>query len=51
METPAPQSNPVDPYPPSDCQVETVLPNGPQIIVLVGVESKALARILSVVVG
>jgi transposase len=48
---PAPQSNSVDPCPPLDCQVEIVLPNGRRVIVPVGVEPEALARILTVVDG
>lgn len=48
-ETPAPQANPVDPCPPSDCQVEIALPNGRRVIVPVDVEPEALARILAVV--
>jgi len=49
--TPAPQANPVDPCRPADCQVEIALPNGRRIIVSVGVEPEALARILAVVDG
>jgi transposase len=48
-ETPAPQANPVDPCPPSDCQVEIALPNGRRVIVPVDVEPEALAQILAVV--
>ncbi|MFW8636091.1 IS66 family insertion sequence element accessory protein TnpB [Cribrihabitans pelagius] len=46
---PASQVNPVDPCPPPDCQVEIALPNGRRLIVPVGVEPEALARILAVV--
>jgi len=45
----ASQENPVDPCPPPDCQVEIALPNGRRLIVSVGVEPEALARILAVV--
>ena len=45
----APQTNSVDPCWPLDCQVEIVLPNGRRVIVPVGVEPEALARILAVV--
>tara|TARA_R110002096_G_scaffold150223_1_gene312079 strand:+ start:607 stop:921 length:315 start_codon:yes stop_codon:yes gene_type:complete len=48
-ETPAPQADPVDPCPPSDCQVEIALPNGRRVIVPVDVGPEALARILAVV--
>lgn len=48
---PAPQTNSVDPCPPPDCQVEIVLPNKRRLIVPVGVEPEALARILAVVDG
>ena len=48
---PASQPNSVDPSPPLDCQVEIALPNGRRLIVPVGVEPEALARILSVVDG
>jgi len=48
---PAPQINSVDPNPPPDCQVEIVLPNRRRLIVPVGVEPEALARILAVVDG
>ncbi|MBM1818159.1 IS66-like element accessory protein TnpA [Pseudosulfitobacter pseudonitzschiae] len=48
---PTQQTKSVDPCPPTDCQVEVVLPNGRRIIVPVGVELEALARILSVVDG
>ena len=51
MKAPAPQTNSVDPCPPSDCQVEIVLPNKRRLIVPVGVEPEALARILAVVDG
>lgn len=50
-EAPVPQTNSVDPCPPLDCQVEIVLPNGRRVIVPVGVEPEALARILAVVDG
>ncbi len=45
---PAPQTNSVDPCPPPDCQVEIVLANGRRLIVPVGVEPEAFARILAV---
>lgn len=48
---PAPQTNSVDPCPPPDCQVEIVLPNKRRLIVPVGVDKQALARILAVVDG
>jgi transposase len=48
---PASQINLVDPDSPSDCQVELVLPNKRRLIVSVGVEPEALARILAVVDG
>ncbi|WP_320178894.1 hypothetical protein [Roseovarius pacificus] len=48
---PAPQTNSVDPCPPPGCQVEIILLNGRRVIVPVGVESEALARILVVVDG
>lgn len=48
---PAPQTNSVDPCPAPDCQVEIVLPNKRRLIVPVGVEAGALARILAVVDG
>lgn len=48
---PAPQTNLVDPGQPPDCQVEIALPNGRRLIVSVGVEPEALARILTVVDG
>ena len=48
---PAPQTNSVDPCPSLDCQVEIVLPNGRRVILPVGVEPEALARILAVVDG
>src|SRR6056297_1987320 len=47
----APQINSVDPCPPPDRQVEIVLPNGRRVIVPVGVDTKALSRILSAVDG
>lgn len=46
-----PQTNSGDPCSPPDCQVEIVLPNGRRVIVPVGVEPEALARILAVVDG
>ena len=46
---PASQTNWVDPGPSPDCQVEVALPNGRRVIVPVGVEPEALARILAVV--
>ena len=48
---PALQTNSVDPCLPPDCQVEIVLPNKRRLIVPVGVEPEALARILAVVDG
>lgn len=48
---PAPQTKSVDPYPSPDCQIEIALPNGRRVIVPVGVEPEALARILAVVDG
>jgi transposase len=48
---PAPQINSVDSCPPPGCQVEIVLPNKRRLIVPVGVEPEALARILAVVDG
>lgn len=48
---PASRTNPVDPGLPPDCQVEIALPNGRRVIVPVGVEPEALARILAVVDG
>ena len=45
----APQENPVDPCLPPDCQVEIALPNGRRLIVPVGVDTEALARLLLVV--
>ncbi len=48
---PVPPTNSVDLCPPLDCQVEIVLPNGRRVIVPVGVEPEALARILAVVDG
>ena len=48
-EASASQENPVDPCPPSDCQVEIALPNGRRLIVPVGVDPEVLARILAVV--
>ena len=50
-EAPAPQTSAVDPCPPPGCQVEIALPNGRRVIVPVGVESEALARLLAVVEG
>ena len=49
---PASRSGPVDPPDPSrNSQVEITLPNGRRLIVPTGVDSQALARILSVVDG
>lgn len=48
---PAPQTNSGDCCPSLDCQVEIVLPNGRRVILPVGVEPEALARILAVVDG
>ncbi|AXI41350.1 transposase [Sulfitobacter sp. SK011] len=45
----APQENPVDPCLSPDCQVEIALPNGRRLIVPVGVDTEALARLLLVV--
>ena len=51
-DAPASRSGPVDPPEPSrNSQVEIALPNGRRLIVPTGVESEALARILSVVDG
>ncbi len=47
----APQAGRVDPCPPADCQVEIVLPDGRRLIVPSGVDTEALARILSAVDG
>ena len=47
--TPASPGNLVDPCAPPDCQVEIALPNGRRIIVPSGVDTEALARILSAV--
>jgi len=43
------QANPIDAIPSPDCRVEVALPNGRRLIVPIGVESEALARILAVV--
>ena len=49
-DAPASQPGPVDPPDPSrNSQVEIALPNGRRLIVTPGVDSEALARILSVV--
>lgn len=48
---PASRTHSVDPGLPPDCQVEIVLPNGRRVIVPVGVEPEALARILAAVDG
>ncbi|WP_090736630.1 IS66-like element accessory protein TnpA [Paracoccus homiensis] len=48
---PASQTNLADPCLPLDCQVEIALTNGRRVIVPVGVEPAALARILAVVDG
>ncbi|PVH27286.1 IS66-like element accessory protein TnpA [Pararhodobacter oceanensis] len=45
----ASQANPIDASPPPDCRVEVALPNGRRLIVPIGVEAEALARILAVV--
>lgn len=51
-DAPASRSGPVDPPDPSrNSQVEIALPNGRRLIVPAGVDSEALARILSVVDG
>jgi transposase len=47
--TPALQVNPVNSCPSPDCQIEIALPNGRRLIVPVGVEPEAFARILAVV--
>ena len=52
QDVPASRSGPVDPADLSrNAQVEITLPNGRRLIVPTGVESEALARILSVVDG
>lgn len=43
------QANPIDASPPPDCRVEVALPNGRRLIVPIGVETEALARLLAVV--
>ena len=48
-EVSASQVNPIDAIPSPDCRVEVALPNGRRLIVPIGVESEALARILAVV--
>lgn len=48
-EAPALQAGRGDPCRPVDCQVEIALPNGRRLIVPSGVDTKALARILSAV--
>ncbi len=48
-EVSASQANPIDASPPPDWRVEVALPNGRRLIVPIGVESEALARILAVV--
>ncbi|MDH4541642.1 IS66-like element accessory protein TnpA [Sulfitobacter faviae] len=45
------QANPIDASPPPDCRIEVALPNGRRLIVPVGVEPEALARLLAVVDG
>ena len=47
--TPASQANPVHSCRPLDCQIEVSLPNGRRLIVPVGVDTEALARLLLVV--
>ena len=48
-EVSASQVNPIDAIPSPDCRAEVALPNGRRLIVPIGVESEALARILAVV--
>ena len=48
-EVSASQANPIDAIPSPDSRVEVALPNGRRLIVPIGVESEALARILAVV--
>ena len=48
-EVSASQANPIDAIPSPDCRFEVALPNGRRLIVPIGVESEALARILAVV--
>ena len=48
-EVSASQANPIDAIPSPDCRAEVALPNGRRLIVPIGVESEALARILAVV--
>ncbi|MEP1142930.1 MAG: transposase [Henriciella sp.] len=48
-EVSASQANLIDAIPSPDCRVEVALPNGRRLIVPIGVESEALARILAVV--
>jgi transposase len=50
-EAPASQASRVDPCRPPDCQVEIALPNGRRLTVPSGVDTEALARILSAVNG
>lgn len=51
-ESPVSQPGPADPFEPSrDAQVEIALPNGRRLIVPVGVDTEALARILLAVDG
>jgi transposase len=50
-EAPASQAGRSDPCRPADCQVEIVLPNGRRLIVPLGVDTEALARILAAVDG
>ena len=48
-EVSASQVNPIDAIPSPVCRAEVALPNGRRLIVPIGVESEALARILAVV--
>jgi transposase len=48
-EVSASQANSINASPPPDCRVEVALPNGRGLIVPIGVEAEALARILAVV--
>ncbi|MFG6580984.1 IS66-like element accessory protein TnpA [Sulfitobacter sp. 1A13191] len=43
------QANPIDSSPPPDCRIEVALPNGRRLILPIGVETEALARLLAVV--
>ena len=50
-DAPASRAGRGDPCRPADCQVEIVLPNGRRLIVPLGVDTEALARILAAVDG